>query len=305
MTTDTLFPGFTPFDITTDATNNISIHGIKGGEGPPLLLIHGFPQTHAIWHAVAPQLTSSYTVVAIDIRGYGASSKPPPTADHAPYSKTHMAHDCIAVMQHFGFSNFFVCAHDRGARVAHKLAVNHPDAVRKMILLDICPTLAMYEQTEAGFATAYWHWFFLIQPHPAPETFMSASRAREWLAMFTMGAKNPEGKGMAFFKPEAFEEYVQAAQKEGSVAAYCEDYRAAATVDCEEQRKDREAGKKIKCDLRVLWGKKGVIERFFKALDEWKKVSEGEVSGGPVESGHYIPEEAPEDVLKNIKEFLV
>lgn len=308
--TTTLFPDFTTFDIVTDAPNNISIHGIRSTSttGPPLLLLHGFPQTHAIWHKVAPQLLPHYTVVALDLRGYGASSKPAHSDSHAPYSKSAMAADAVAVMRALGHPSFYVCGHDRGARVAHQLCVNHPAAVTKVILLDICPTLAMYEQTTKGFAEAYWHWFFLIQKHPIPETFMGGQQgvgARQWLQMFTMGAKNPEGVGSSFFDERAFEEYVGAAEREGAVEAYCEDYRAAATVDCEEQRRDREEGRKIECDLRVLWGRKGVIERFFKAVEEWKRVSEGEVSGEAVESGHYIPEEAPDVVVKNIREFFV
>lgn len=307
LNTATMFPNFTPFDIPIDPANNITIHGIIGGQGPPLLLLHGFPQTHHIWHAVAPALTSTYTVIALDLRGYGASSKPPASPSHAAYSKSAMAADCVAVMQHHGFPRFFVAAHDRGARVAHQLCVNHPDAVTKAILLDICPTLAMYEQTTAAFAQAYWHWFFLSQPHPVPETFLGKAPAREWLALFTVGAKNPgnEGGKEGFFDESAFGEYVRAAEGEGAVAAFCEDYRAAATVDCEEQRADRESGRKVKCDVRVLWGRKGVVERFFDALGEWRRVCEGEVSGGPVESGHYVPEEVPEEVVRNIKEFFV
>ncbi|KAL1629062.1 hypothetical protein SLS56_005616 [Neofusicoccum ribis] len=302
-----MFADFTPFDITTDPANNVTIHGIKGGSGPPLLLLHGFPQTHHIWHRVAPQLTSTYTVIAIDLRGYGASSTPPASASHAAYSKTAMAADAVAVMAaHAGASTpFFVCGHDRGARVAHQLCVEHPALARRALLLDICPTLAMYEQADRGFAAAYWHWFFLIQPRPIPETFMAAARARDWLAMFTLGAKNPDGVGSSFFAEEAFAEYVRAAERPGAIEAYCEDYRAAATVDCEEQKRDREAGKKIKCDLRVLWGRKGVIEKFFKALEEWRKVCEGEVSGEAVDSGHYVPEEVPDVVVRNIKEFFV
>ncbi|EKG13037.1 Alpha/beta hydrolase fold-1 [Macrophomina phaseolina MS6] len=308
-----LFPDFTPFDVVTDAANNITIHGIRSNNHhlhlPPVLLLHGFPQTHAIWHKVAPALLPHYTLVALDLRGYGASSKPPPTPSHAPYSKSAMASDCVHVMRaHFNYSSFYVLAHDRGARVAHQLCVNHPDAVQKAMLLDICPTLAMFEKTDAAFARAYWHWFFLSQSAPVPETFMKAAPAREWLALFTVGAKNTGaavGKRSDFFTAEAFEAYVQAAEREGAVEAFCEDYRAAATVDCEEQKADRENGRKIKCDLRVLWGGKAVIERFFEALEEWRRVCEGEVSGGAVDSGHYVPEEVPDEVVRNAKEFFV
>jgi haloacetate dehalogenase len=162
-----MFPGFTSFDLEVET--NVTIHGVKAGTGPPLLLLHGFPQSHIMWHLTAPQLSTSHTVIAMDLRGYGASSKLPVSASHAAYAKSAMARDCVAVMSHFNFPTFSVLAHDRGARVAHKLAVDHPTCVVKVMLLDIAPTLAMYEQTSQGFATAYFHWFFLIQANPFPE----------------------------------------------------------------------------------------------------------------------------------------
>lgn len=267
----------------------------------PKISTDGFPQNHRIWHLIAPHLTSSYTVIALDIRGYGRSSKPAGGENHAAYSKTAMAQDCVDVMTHLGHEKFFICAHDRGARVAHKLCVNHPERVRRAIFLDIAPTLAMYEKTDFAFASAYWHWFFLIQPSPLPELLMTA-RPRGWMEK-TMGGRY--GVGLEAFDRDAVESYVEQVGDAECARGMCEDYRAAATIDLEESRRDVAEGRKIRCPLRVLWGKKGVIEAQFDALAEWRKVSEeGLVDGESVESGHYIPEEIPEVVLKHIREFL-
>lgn len=292
-----MFPDFTPFDISVSPS--IKIHGLQSGRGPPLLLLHGFPQNLLIWHLVAPQLTSSYTVVALDLRGYGQSSKPPGGEDHSAYSKTVMAQDCISVMAKLGHKEFYICAHDRGARVAHKLCVNHSDNVIKAILLDIAPTLAMFDQTDFAFAKAYWHWFFLIQPSPLPESLMLAN-PRSWIEN-TMGRTI----GLELFDGEAVENYVRQMRDEESVAGMCEDYRAAASIDLDESRDDSEKGRKIKCPLRVLWGKKGVIESQFDALKEWRAVTDkGLVDGTSVDCGHYIPEEMPDVVVRHIREFL-
>ena len=294
-----MFPDFTPFNIPVSPS--ITIHGLHHGQGPPLLLLHGFPQNLLIWHILAPQLTSAYTVIALDLRGYGQSSKPPGGDNHGAYSKSVMAKDCVDVMEKLGHEQFYICAHDRGARVAHKLCVNYPEKVRKAIFLDIAPTLAMYDQTKFAFAKAYWHWFFLIQPSPLPESLMVAN-PKSWIEN-TMGGGY--GIGLDAFDEEAVESYVKQIGDKDCVAGMCEDYRAAASVDLDESREDVEKGRKIKCPLQVLWGKKGVIESQFDALKEWREVAEeGMVHGMSVDSGHYIPEENPDIVLKHIKEFL-
>ena len=294
-----MFADFRSFDIPT-STPSVTIHGIQHGSGPPLLLLHGFPQNLLIWHLVAPKLTSNFTVIALDLRGYGQSSKPPGGEGHRNYGKSAMAQDCVDVMTHLGFEKFHICAHDRGGRVAHQLCVNHPERVEKAMLLDIAPTLAMYEKTNFNYARAYWHWYFLIQPSPLPESLMLGN-PRSWIEN-TMGGRY--GVGLDTFDQVAVESYVSQMSDEESVKGMCEDYRASASVDMEEQRKDIQEKRKIKCPLKVLWGKKGIIEAQFDALGEWRKVAEeGLVSGEAVDSGHYIPEEVPEILLRQIKEF--
>lgn len=212
-----------------------------------------------------------------------------------------MAQDCADVMKVVGFEKFYICAHDRGARVAHKLCVNFPERVMKAIFLDIVPTLAMYEKTDFEFASAYWHWFFLIQPPPLPESLMLGD-PRSWIEN-TMGGRY--GVGIETFHEEAIESYVKQMGDEEAVRGMCEDYRAAASVDMEEQREDVEKGSKIWCPLRVLWGRNAVIEAQFDALEEWRKVTgDGLVNGEAMDCGHYIPEEKPVELVKHIKDFL-
>ncbi|KAK2603344.1 hypothetical protein N8I77_009808 [Diaporthe amygdali] len=299
-----MFEGFKPFRIKTSTEPEVTISGIRSpakSNLPALLLLHGFPQTHHIWHRLAPQLTDTYNVVLLDLRGYGSSSKP--AGDVSAYAKSAMARDCAAVMTELGFPTFFVCAHDRGARVAHKLCVDHAERVTRAIFLDICPTLAMYEGTNLEFAKAYFHWFFLIQKSPLPETLILAEPRR--LAEMFMGGRQRDGT--AIFAVECFEEYVRGLGDPDTVHGMCQDYRASATLDMEEQRRDLAEGRHIKCPLRVLWGNAGVIEKAFDALAEWRKVTDKGVSvdGHAVDSGHYIPEQAPDVVVAEIREFLV
>lgn len=298
-----MFPNFEPISITTQTSPEVTIRGLRSTNTashlPALLLLHGFPQTLHIWHRVAPQLTTAFHVVLIDLRGYGSSSKP--ANDVAQYAKSAMARDCAEVMAQLGHESFFLCGHDRGGRVGHKLCVDYPDRVKKAMFLDICPTLAMYEATDFQFASAYFHWFFLIQQSPLPES-MILGNSRGVAEMF-MGGR--QGDGLKIFEKECFEEYVKALSDPETVHSMCQDYRAAATLDMEEQTKDIAEGRQIKCAVRVLWGKYGVVEKCFDALSEWRKVTDKAVSvdGHAVESGHYIPEQVPGEVVLSIQQF--
>lgn len=278
--------------------NGLNIHCRIGGEGPPLLLLHGHPQTHVIWHKVADQLAENFTVVAADLRGYGDSDKPVVSEASASYSKRIMARDQLMLMQSFGFAQFSVLAHDRGARVAHRLALDHPDAVTRMILLDIAPTLAMYTQANEEFARAYWHWFFLIRPTPLPETLIEADP--ENYLRTVMGTRSA---GMGPFTDDAFSEYLRCLKLPGAAIAICEDYRASAGLDLEHDQADIDAGNKLNCPLLVLWGEKGTVGRCFSPLHEWQKAALN-VDGNALASGHYIAEEVPELLLEYTLGFL-
>ncbi len=291
-----LFPGYERRLITTD--EGVQINAIVGGRGRPLLLLHGHPQTHALWHRVAPVLAERFTLVLADLRGYGDSSKPPGDADHANYSKRTLARDMLRLMQALGHERFDVLAHDRGARVAHRLAADHPAALRRMVLLDIAPTLAMYEQTTEAFARAYWHWFFLIQPAPLPERLIQADPAA--YLRDVMGRRDA---GMAPFDPRALAEYERCLSLPGAAHGTCEDYRAAAGIDLVHDRADRERGARLALPLLVLWGEQGVVQRCFQPLDEWKRVAD-DVQGGALPCGHYIAEEAPQALLERVLPFL-
>jgi haloacetate dehalogenase len=297
-TTRPLFPGYTWHDIAT--APGITIRTATGGQvgAPPLLLLHGHPQTHAIWHKVAPTLGQHFNLVLADLRGYGDSSKPQGDADHGNYSKRSMAQDMRAVMQTLGHTRFAVLAHDRGARVAHRLAVDHEDAVSRMVLLDIAPTLAMYEQTNEAFARAYWHWFFLIQPSPLPERLIQADPKA-----YLRDVMGNRSAGLSPFDPRAMAEYERTAALPGTAHAVCEDYRAAASIDLVHDRIDRDRGFKLTTPLMALWGAEGVVERCFKPLDEWRRVA-SDVQGCALPCGHYIPEEAPEALLAQALAFL-
>lgn len=301
-----MFETFKSFAVTTQETpENVTIRGIKSDNAdsslPPLLLLHGFPQSRHIWHRVAPHLVTKYTVIIPDLRGYGESSKP---RSVSAYAKSAMARDCIAVMDSLGFtSSFFVCAHDRGARVTHKLCVDYPDRVRKAILLDICPTLAMYSVKDPEFAKAYFHWFLLIQQEPLPETLLLANPRR--VAELFMGGRQEQG--VDIFNKACFDVYVGNLEDPATVHAMCQDYRASATIDLEEQQDDLNNKRLVRAPLRILWAKHGVLEKCFDTIKEWQAVTEAgvEVDGHSLASGHYIPENVPDEVVSNILEFLV
>jgi haloacetate dehalogenase len=264
---------------------------------PPLLLLHGFPQTHAMWHAVAEPLRRHFTLVMPDLRGYGDSDKPESPADHSGYSKRTMALDMRELMRGLGFERFFVCGHDRGARVAHRLALDHPSAVRRLMLLDISPTLTMYERTTMEFAQRYYHWFFLIQPAPLPERLIGADPIfylRTKLSGWGSG-------GSSFFDSRALAEYERCFGDEAAIHAMCEDYRAAATIDLAHDRAD--AARRIECPVRVLWGERGVVHRLFTPLADWREKCAADVSGSAMPAGHYIAEEAPALLTEQIESF--
>lgn len=289
--------------IQTSTSPSVHIHTTKAGTGPPLLLLHGYPQNLLVWHRVAPALTSHYTVIAMDLRGYGRSSKPADTDDkHTTYSKRVMADDCVKVMRYYGFDKFFVCGHDRGGRVAHKLCVLYPSVVRRCVVLDIAPTMAMYSKTDFTFAKAYYHWFFLIQASPLPETLIS--NGPQTFIEAQLG-RNRE-IGLLPFAAQCLESYVEGFEDSACVHATCEDYRASAGIDLEEARQDEQRGRWVGCPLMVLWGKKGVIEGCFDARREWEGVcrERGRVVGEAVDCGHYIPEEKPEVLVERLRGFL-
>jgi haloacetate dehalogenase len=281
------------------AAGEVTLRLRIGGSGPPLLLLHGNPQTHAMWHRVAPALARRFTVVAPDLRGYGGSGKPPVSPGAAHYAKRAMAADMLALMQGLGFPRFAVAAHDRGARVAHRLALDAPDAVARLAVMDIVPTLHHFETTDMRFALGYWHWFFLAQPHPGPERMIRAD-IEHWFRVQT----SREPKDDAFFHAHARADYLAALHAPGTIEAICEDYRAAAGIDLEHDRASRMAGARLRCPLLVLWGGSGRIGQWYDPLAVWRGYADGAVSGGPVASGHYLVEEAPEEVLAALLPFL-
>lgn len=289
---------FVGFEKHVRQVNGVEIAYRIGGSGPALLLLHGHPQTHVIWHKVVQALAKYFTVVAADLRGYGDSSKPLADADHSLYSKREMGRDNVALMHELGFSTFSVLAHDRGARVAHRLALDHPQSVKRMVLLDIAPTLSMYNQTTEAFARAYWHWFFLIRPAPLPETLIEADP--EQYLRSVMGGRSA---GMTPFTDEAFSEYLRCLRLPGAARGICEDYRASASIDLEADRADIAAGNQLQLPLLVLWGEEGIVGRCFDPLKEWRQVATN-VRGKPLAAGHYIAEEAPELLLAEVLPFL-
>lgn len=290
------------FDGFTLETRNVAGQDIRlrrGGSGPPLLLLHGNPQTHAMWHRVAPVLAQRFSVILPDLRGYGLSGKPAVSADHAAYSKRAMAADMAGLMEQLGHDRFRVVAHDRGARVAHRLALDHAARVERLCLMDIVPTLHHFEKADMAFGLGYYHWFWLAQPHPQPERLISQD-VELWFDIHT----NREPKDRSFFHPEARADYLEALRAPGTVAAICEDYRAATSIDLVHDRESRAAGQRITCPLLALWGAKGKIGQWYDAPEVWRAYASGPVSGHPVSSGHYLAEEAPEEVLAALDGFL-
>jgi haloacetate dehalogenase len=266
---------------------------------PPLLLLHGFPQTHAIWHLVAPRLRRHFALVMPDLRGYGDSDKPRGPADHSAYAKRTMALDALELMRTLGHERFFVCGHDRGGRVAHRLALDHPSAVLALAVLDISPTLTMYERTTMEFAQRYYHWFFLTQPEPLPETLIGGDP--HFYLKTKLGGWGSHGTDL--FAPEALAEYQRCFADPAAIHAMCEDYRAAATIDLVHDRADAE--RRIECPVQALWGERGVVHGLFTPLADWQEKARQRVTGRALPAGHYLPEEVPDLVANELEQFFL
>lgn len=277
------------------------LHARIGGRAdrPALLLLHGFPQSHAMWHRVARELRDEFFLVLPDLRGYGDSMKPPGAPDHANYSKRAMAQDMVDLMHALDRPEFFVCGHDRGARVAHRLALDHPQAVRRLALMDIAPTVDMYDATDFTFARAYYHWFHLIQPAPLPEKMIGGD------ARFYLHAKlgGWGSNGLAHIEPQALAEYERCFCRAEAIHAACEDYRASAGIDLEHDRASRARSERIACDMLVLWGERGLVGRRFDATGLWQAQCAGKVSGQAMPAGHFIPEELPGPTAGALRAF--
>ncbi|TMR03708.1 alpha/beta hydrolase [Actinomadura soli] len=290
-----VFEGFDEFDVRTSQT---TIHGVRGGSGPPVLLLHGIPETHLMWHRVAPVLAERFTVVATDLRGYGASGKPPSAPDHGPYRMRVIAADQLEVMAALGFDRFAVVGHDRGARCAYRMALDHPAAVSHLAVLDIVPTGEAYARADADFSLGYWVWSFLAAPAPVPENMIAAAprvlvdhMLDDWSAV-----------------PGAFPDRVRAAYVEAfsdpdTVHAICEEYRAAASLDVADDRADL-GRRRIACPTLVLWSATGPVGQWYDPLGVWR-VWASDVRGGPIQAGHFLPEEAPEETVRHLLRLLV
>lgn len=287
-----LFPGF---DSRRVRTSGAEINLVIGGSGPALLLLHGYPQTHAMWHKIAPRLAERFTVVCADLRGYGDSGKPEGGLSHINYSKRAMARDQVEVMESLGYPRFALAGHDRGGRVAHRLARDHPSRVERLVVLDIAPTSIMYAKTDKAFATAYYHWFFLIQPFDFPERLIGSD------PLYYLHAKLAAwSSGLRHFDARALAEYERCFDNPQTIHATCEDYRAAATIDLEHDRTD---AARVACPMLVLWGEHGVVNRLFKPVDDWETVAD-DVRGRALASGHFLAEEAPGATVDAMLDFL-
>jgi haloacetate dehalogenase len=285
------------FKKTKIKTTGAEINLVHGGEGKPLLLLHGYPQTHVMWQLTAPKLAERFHVVCMDLRGYGDSSKPESVPDHYTYSKRAMARDCVEIMEALGYKSFFAAGHDRGGRVTHRMALDYPDRIEAACVMDIAPTHTMFKYADKSFATGYYHWFFLIQPDGLPEKMIGCDpeyylreKLRRWSA-----------PGAAFDE-DAVREYVRCFSDPAAIHASCDDYRAAATIDLVHDEEDFDT--KISCPLLVLWGGKGFINRTYNVIDTWKEKAVN-VSGRTLDCGHFLPEEKPEDVSAELIKFFL
>lgn len=289
---------FPAFELSQIPVRDGTLRVRMGGKGPPLLMLHGNPQTHAMWHKVAPALAETHTVICPDLRGYGGSLKMPAASGHAAYAKREMARDVVELMERLGHRRFLVAAHDRGARVAHRLALDHAERIEKLAVLDIVPTLEHFERTDMAFALGYYHWFWLAQPHPFPETLINAA-PEAWF--FAHTAREPKQRD--FFAPDALADYLAAVHDPAMITGMCEDYRAAITIDLVHDRESRATGQKIRCPMHVLWGLNGKIGAWYDPLALWRGYCANEVTGRGMATGHYLAEEAPEIVIAELRAF--
>jgi haloacetate dehalogenase len=295
MNDSRLFPGF---DAENVCTTGATIRTLRAGSGPPLLLLHGYPQTHVIWHKIASQLTGRFTVVLTDLRGYGDSSKPDGGLRHANYSFRAMAQDQLEVMRCLGYQRFYVGSHDRGARTAHRLCLDHPKAVRKVAFLEIVPTLRMYRDTSKEFATKYMWWFFLIQKAPLPEHMIGADPNFFLDEHFEVQNGTPGA-----LTAEALQEYRRCFCTPETIHATCEDFRAAAEIDLDMDEADEKAGHKIEAPVLALWGAKGAVGNLWNVLEVWSQHANAPAQGRALDGGHYLAEEQPEEVLREFLRF--
>ena len=285
------FPGFEPVRIDT---GEAVIHGVRSGDGPPVLLLHGWPQSLLIWRLLAPRLAQRFTVIVTDLRGYGDSTKPADGTDHEGYSKRSMARDQVAVMRALGHERFFLVGHDRGARVAHRMALDHPRSLSKIVLLDIVPTRTLYDNMSKALGLAYFHWLLLPQPAPLPETLLGNSMETFLRGVF-------RGLVPSVISERVFAEYLRCASDPATLHAMCEDYRAGATIDLVHDAADAE--RRIDCPLRVLWGMQGAMHRLFDVLDTWKTKAD-DVTGRALPGGHWMPEQCPDELFDELTAFL-
>jgi haloacetate dehalogenase len=281
---------FEGFELSFVDVGDATIRVRHGGSGPPLLLLHGHPQTHAMWNLVAPCLAEDFTVVAGDLRGYGESSKPPTTPDHEPYSKRAMARDQVEVMRQFGFERFGVAGHDRGGRCAYRLALDHPERIERLAVLDIVPTGDMWHRVDMEFGLVDWHWFFLAQPAPFPEEVIGSNPD----AYFFHGDRSR-------FDPEALEDYLRCVRDPETIHGMCEEYRAGATIDFELDEADR-GTRRIACPVLALWSGREELGRWFDVLDVWSQWAD-DVRGRALDCGHFLAEEAPEETYEELRTF--
>ncbi len=287
---------FEGFERVRIETGEATVNAVRGGEGPPVLLLHGYPQTLAMWHLVAPRLAGACTVVAADLRGYGDSSRPGGGGDHAGYSKRAMARDQVQVMRELGFDSFAVIGHDRGGRVAHRMALDHPERITKLAVLDIVPTRHVFATADKDLAMSYYHWFFLAQPYDLPERLIGADP--DYYLSKKLGGW---GSGIEAFTPEAYTEYQRCFRDPETIHASCEDYRAATTIDLEHDEADRH--RKVECPLLALWGEKGVVERLYDVLEVWRGYA-SDVRGRALPCGHFLAEERPGETAEALVSFL-